>query len=574
MTTANVTRRLAGVPDWACDAVWYQVFPERFRNGQPDNDPTPADTHDRIPDWAVSRWGMDWYGQAPWEIARGDFHRSVFHRRFGGDLAGVREKLPYLQELGVNALYLNPIFHAPSLHKYDASSLHHVDPTLGPDRDGDRRLLAGAGETEDPRTWVWTAADRAFLDLVAEIHRRGMRVILDGVFNHTGRHFFAFQDLLQHGRRSRYRDWYRIEQWHDDTRFEYQGWFGVKDLPELGRDGDNLAAPVRQYLFDITRRWMAPTPDGRSANGIDGWRLDVAFCVPHRFWKEWRAVVKGLNPEAYTTGEIVGLAADYLAGDELDAVMNYVWLYTALGFFTPHAAPLGLPEFQRRMNELADAYAEDTGYVVQNLLDSHDTGRVLTMLENRCPPFADWDAYFNYARVTANNRLVTTRPGPHALAALRQLAIFQMTSPGAPMIYYGTEVGMWGANDPDNRQPMLWDDIAYDDEAHDPRGACPASPRGPDKDLFAFYQRAIALRAEHRALRRGARRWVQTAHPRLLAYTRQDEREEILVLLNAGDTPTEFELKGAARDLWTPRREVPAGRITIDPRGWRLFQRR
>ena len=148
------------VPAWAQDAVWYQIFPERFRNGNRANDPQPADFTDQpMPGWRIVPWGMEWYGRDRWEQGQ-DFRKTVFLRRYGGDLVGVRQKLGYLRDLGINAIYLNPIFHAPSLHKYDASCFHHIDPSFGPDRAGDLRALAAARETEDPKTWIWTAADR------------------------------------------------------------------------------------------------------------------------------------------------------------------------------------------------------------------------------------------------------------------------------------------------------------------------------------------------------------------------------------------------------------------------------
>ena len=298
----------SATPDWAKDAIWYQVFPERFRNGAPQSNPRPEDIGtDHIPNWQVSPWGMEWYDRQAWEQPHGtSFAASVFHRRYGGDLVGLRDQLPYLQRLGINAIYLNPIFMAPSLHKYDATCYHHIDPTLGPDRDGDLAALAAVNETENPATWIWTAADRCFLDLVADVHARGMRIIIDGVLNHSGTRCFAFRDLQKNGRASRYADWYRIEKWHPDGTFDYVGWAGHAGLPEFGRSTDTLNPGIKQYLFDITRRWMDPSGQGRPGDGIDGWRLDVAFCVPHGFWREWHALVRAINPEAYTTAEIVG----------------------------------------------------------------------------------------------------------------------------------------------------------------------------------------------------------------------------------------------------------------------------
>ena len=191
------------VPDWAADAVFYQVFPERFRNGDPRNDPTRQSLE--FPDvapaaWRISSWTGDWYERVDWEQQLGPrfYDDGVFHRRYGGDLQGVLDKLDYLQSLGVNALYFNPVFHARSLHKYDGSSFHHVDPHFGPDPGGDLALIAT--ETADPATWKWTAADRLFLQVIQAAHQRQIRLIIDGVFNHTGRDFFAFADLREAAR--------------------------------------------------------------------------------------------------------------------------------------------------------------------------------------------------------------------------------------------------------------------------------------------------------------------------------------------------------------------------------------
>ena len=572
MTAKPRTPRVS-VPEWAKDAVWYQIFPERFRNGSPDNDPQAADiTHDPVPGWKVCRWGMDWYEREPWEIGLRGFYKSVYLRRYGGDLLGVREKLGYLQDLGVNAIYLNPVFRAPSLHKYDAMCLHHVDPTFGPDRQGDLGLLGRAGETENPGTWIWTAADRCLLDLVAEVHRRGMRIVLDGVFNHVGTGFFAFQDVVRNGRASRFADWFRITRWRSDGTFDYKGWFGSKGLPELARSASDLAAPVRQYLFDITRRWMDPDGDGDPSDGVDGWRLDVAFCVPHGFWKTWRKHVKSINPDAFLTGEVVRLATPFLRGDEFDSVMNYMWLFPTVRFFSPGPHPITAQELREELVELDRAYPREVSLVLQNLLDSHDVGRIATVLENRLPLKKDWDTYFNLSRVASNPRLSTRKPGRLAYDVLRQLVVFQMTYPGAPMIYYGTEVGMWGANDPDDRQPMLWDDIRYDSETHDPNGAGRPEIRAPDRELFRFFQRAIALRNGNAVLRRGGFRWLGETRGRVAAFARHDGEREIRAYFNASDEPEERKLERPASDLWDGGKPVDPGRLAIGPRGWRVLE--
>ena len=561
----------SATPDWAKDAVWYQVFPERFRNGAPQSDPRPEDIGaESIPGWSICPWGMEWYGRAQWEKPRANhFWDTVFHRRFGGDLVGLRQQLPYLQQLGINAIYLNPVFMAPSLHKYDATCYHHIDPTLGPDRDGDLAALAAAAETEDPATWIWTAADRFFLDLVAEVHARGMRLILDGVFNHSGTRFFAFQDLKNHGRASRYADWFRIEKWHADGSFEYAGWGGHGGLPEFGRTADTLHPGIKQYLFDATRRWMDPSGEGRPEEGIDGWRLDVAYCVPHGFWREWHAHVRSIHPDAYTTGEIVGPAQEWICPDEFSAVMNYEWTYPTLAFFTPHPAAIPAAEFQRRIDLLHARHPPGTALLMQNLLDSHDTGRVLTLLENAAPPFTSWDAYFNWPKVADHPKLNTHRPGPEARLALQLAAVWQFTGPGAPMIYYGTEVGLWGANDPCDRQPMPWSDIPADDETMGFRGPLPqACSRAPDLDLLAFYQKLIALRHAHPPLRRGSFHWLPSPSPRTLAYERQLDGTVLRVFIHSGPHPVQRpEIPPQATLLWDSLPSAPQ----LAPRSFLIY---
>ncbi len=563
----------AATPDWAQDAIWYQVFPERFRNGAPQSDPRPEDVGaEHIPGWRVCPWGLEWYGRDDWEKPRADnFWATVFHRRFGGDLVGLRRQLPYLQELGVNALYLNPVFWAASLHKYDATAYHHVDPTFGPDRDGDLRAIAAARETEDPATWIWTAADRALLDLVADAHARGLRVILDGVFNHSGTRCFAFQDLQRNGRASPYANWYQVTKWNPDGSFEYASWDGGGGLPNFGRDADTLNPGVKKYLFDITRRWMDPSGQGRPAEGVDGWRLDVAYCLPHGFWREWHAHVRAINPEAYTTGEIVGPAQDWVKPDEFSAVMNYEWTYPTLAFFTTNAAAIGAAEFRARIDRLHARHAPGSNRIMQNLLDSHDTGRILTLLESACPPFVSWDRYFNWPKVADTPGLKTHRPGPDAKRALELAAVWQFAGPGAPMLYYGTEVGMWGANDPCDRQPMLWADVDYADETLGFRAPLLVShPRAPDFDLFAFYQRLIAIRKAEPALRRGDFLWLPAPTDHTLVFQRGLDGAALWCAIHRGKEPAALDLPRPARNLWTGA-DLPAGPLSLPPDSFRLL---
>ena len=208
------------VPAWSQDAIWYQIFVERFRNGDASNDPTPQDiegvTSEPTPDdWMPTPWSQDWYRQEPWAAATGkDFYGTVQFRRYGGDLKGVINRLDYLQDLGVTALFLNPVNDAPSLHKYDARSYQHIDRNFGPDPRGDEARMA-AEVPGNPATWGWTAADSLFLVLVREVHRRHMRIIMDYSWNHTGITFWAWRDVLAHQRASRFADWYEIERFDD-----------------------------------------------------------------------------------------------------------------------------------------------------------------------------------------------------------------------------------------------------------------------------------------------------------------------------------------------------------------------
>ncbi|MFO8099538.1 MAG: alpha-amylase family glycosyl hydrolase, partial [Salinibacter sp.] len=335
------------VPDWASDAVVYQIFPERFANGDTTNDPTRqslTDPGDVPSSWAVSDWTRDWYDQADWEREMGGFYESVYDRRYGGDLQGVIDRLPYLDSLGVNTLYFNPVFWSPSLHKYDGRSFHHIDPHFGPDPAGDKDLIAEEDPT-DPSTWHVTAADSLFFALLEKAHARDLRVIIDGVFNHTGRQFFAFRDLAERQADSRYADWYEVHSFDDpetpDTsEFDYAGWWGLDSMPEfaVSPDSTTLAEGPRQYIFDATRRWMDPNGDGDPSDGVDGWRLDVAEEVPTGFWADWHAHVRSINPEAYTVAEVWEEASGFLRESGFSATMNYHgFAYPVKGFLIDNA---------------------------------------------------------------------------------------------------------------------------------------------------------------------------------------------------------------------------------------------
>ncbi|MEK7671087.1 MAG: alpha-amylase family glycosyl hydrolase, partial [Bacteroidota bacterium] len=286
---------------WAKEAVWYQIFPERFRNGDKNNDPTVNDIrgswpHDELKEWHISSWTGDWYTLQPWEEANGKgFYYNAQLRRYGGDLQGVIDKLDYLKKLGINAIYLNPIFESPSLHKYDATMYHHVDNNFGPDPEGDRRIWSSENPA-DPKSWKWTSADKRFLKLLSEAHKRNMRVIIDGVFNHVGMTFWAIEDVKKNGEKSTYKDWFTVKSYDNpatpENEFSYDGWFGVKELPELREDANGLLPGSREHIQAIVKRWGDPNSDGNPSDGVDGWRLDVADMVAIPFWQDFRKWVR------------------------------------------------------------------------------------------------------------------------------------------------------------------------------------------------------------------------------------------------------------------------------------------
>ena len=368
LTLASVTFPLRAFqvesfpPSWVQDAVFYQIFPERFANGDSSNDPS-----------GVQPWGGKPTG--------GNF--------FGGDLKGIVDHLDYLAGLGVTAIYLNPIFEATTNHKYNTTDYLKIDPHFGD--------------------------EAIFKKMVDGCHARGIKVILDAVFNHTGVQFFAFQDIKKRGARSPYLHWFNVYGLPigPPEKPNYECWWGHGSLPKLM----TLNPDVQQYLFEVTRHWMHL--------GVDGWRLDVATDVPRQFWIQWRKVVKSVNPEAYTVGEIWEDGTPWLRGDQFDAVMNYRFRDAALEFFVQ--GRLSPTQFDSMLARHREDYPAQVNYALQNLLGSHDTERFLTLCKGDT-------------------------------ARMKLAVLFQMTYLGAPMVYYGDEIGMEGGRDPDCRRTMAWED--------------------------------------------------------------------------------------------------------------------
>ncbi len=437
-------------PDWVKRAVFYQIFPDRFARSKRTQHPRGI----QFKPW----------GSPPEE--------QGFQ---GGDLLGIVEKLDYLQALGINALYLNPIFASASNHRYHTYDYFQVDPLLG--------------------------GNAALRELLDQAHARDIRVVLDGVFNHASRGFWAFHHILECGRESPYLDWFIVQNWplrpYDNPAnlpINYDAWWGNPALPKF-----NINNPgVRDYLLAVAKYWID--------FGIDGWRLDVPEEIKDEvFWQDFRKVVKASNPDAYIVGEIWHTAQDWLRGDRFDAVMNYIFSRAALGFFGAETlrvdykpggfplAPLNAHAFGLTIDQMLSLYEWPVTQAQMNLIDSHDTARTLWMVgEDQ--------------------------------SALRLCALFQMTMPGAPCIYYGDEIGLTGAPDPGCRGAFPWDTL-----------------NAQSNELLDFYRRAVALRRQYSVLSVGSFEALY-ADNHLYAFRRNWEDQTAIVVFNAGQQDAVLEL--------------------------------
>jgi cyclomaltodextrinase len=411
-------------PAWVKDAVFYQIFPERFANGDPSLNPEKTE---------------DWGG------------KPTPTNFFGGDLQGVLDRLDHLVELGINAVYFTPLFEATTNHKYDTENYMQVDRHFG--------------------------TNEKLKELVEACHERGIRVLLDAVFNHAGRTFPPFVDALKNGENSVYANWFHVREWPlqvVDGIPTYETFAFEPMMPKLNTENPD----VKAYLFNVARYWIEKI-------GVDGWRLDVANEVDHQFWREFRLAVKQVNPEAYILGEIWHDAMMWLEGDQFDSVMNYPFTNAALDFFGHQT--IDAKAFADAIGKQLAAYPQQVTETAFNLLDSHDTPRLLTICGDE-------------------------------VNAMKLAVLFQLTYPGAPCIYYGDEVGMNGAGDPDCRKCMVWE------------------PEQQNQELLALYKQALALRREHAALRSSDIRFLQAADGEdggVIVYERRDGAERILVAMNA-----------------------------------------
>lgn len=432
-------------PQWAKSTVWYQIFPERFANGREDLSPENA---------------------LPWGSKDPDVNDF-----FGGDLQGIIDKLDYLEDLGVNGIYLTPIFSAPSNHKYDTLDYYSIDPHFG-----------------DPEL---------FRTLVSQLHQRGMRMMLDAVFNHIGSASPQWQDVVKNGAQSRYKDWFHIHSFpvKEDN---YDRFAFTPDMPKL-----NTANPeVQRYLLDIALYWIREFD-------IDGWRLDVANEVDHVFWKTFRQAVSAEKPDVYIVGEIWHSAEPWLRGDEFHAVMNYPFTEPMIEYFADGTIPAS--RMAHRVNAHLMNGMKQVNEVMFNVLDSHDTKRLLTRCRND-------------------------------EKKARALLAFMFAQIGSPCIYYGTEIGLDGENDPLCRKCMVWE------------------KEKQNQDMLRFMKRLIALRKqENTLLTEGHLEWnLLDDQNHFIRFSRTLEEKTLIYFFNQGDAARHVSLRDLdiernkkIYDVWT-----------------------
>ena len=511
------------VPEWTKDAVWYHIWTHFFRNGDPENDPTPEDHLDRSwpfeipPGWKPFPMTADPYVYQPWEEATGyDMYRIHHLRRYGGDFQGVIDKLDYLKELGVNGLYFCPIFEAPAYHNYDTWMFHHADRFFGPDPEGDMKLYEKEDPT-DPSTLVWTEADKLFVKLIDEAHKRDMHVIIDAVFTYVGHTY-----------------------WDERVKGKYP--------PNV--------AEHREHLKAVVEKWGDPDGDGDPSDGIDGWRVDIGLTLPDDFNQEFRTWVRDVNQDAFLFAEswhdgthLLNQAA-WLQGDMYDAHMNYMFGDAMIRAFVHDEFQISPSELDILLRAVRLEYPLESQYALHNLMGTHDTDRFGAFILRRDKPHY-WYRYkiagdmpysfrvqedHPFKEPTKHTEL-KVRPDEHDKQMWKTILTFQYCYIGAPYIYQGDETGLYYGT----RAPILWYDLKFGDRH-------PYGPEHPikaevDLEMLEFYKAVGKLRHENEALRRGRYQTIQKDDERgLFAFQRSLSRQDrIIAVFNMNDEPLEVD---------------------------------
>ena len=503
-------------PDWAKGAVMYQIFTDRFYNGDKSND-VETNEYYYIGDYSQRVTNWDKY---PANMGVREF--------YGGDLQGVMDKLDYLQDLGVEVVYFNPLFVSPSNHKYDIQDYDYIDPHYGKIVDDGGEVLPN-GVTDNSQATKYKkrttglknleASNELFIKLVEELHRRGMKVILDGVFNHCGSfNKWMDRERIYEGEEdyepgayvsadSPYRSYFRFfkegpENWPYNAN--YDGWWGHDTLPRLNYED---SVKLENYILYIGRKWVSPPYN------VDGWRLDVAADLGrsneynHEFWQKFRRAVKDANPNALILAEHYGDPSDWLKGDEWDTVMNYdafmepvTWFLTGMEKHSDEAREELLGNIDNFIGSMAHHMSNmltPSLQVAMNELSNHDHSRFLTRTNHMV-------GRVEHLGPEAANEYVNK-------AVMREAVVMQMTWVGAPTVYYGDEAGVCGFTDPDNRRTYPW--------GHE------------DQELIAFHKEAIRIHKEHPALKTGSLK-ILGGEENILSYARFKGHDRIIVVIN------------------------------------------
>ena len=510
-------------PEWAKGAVFYQIYVDRFYNAEPSNDVLSGEYYyvgsqsERVTDWDSLPANLD------------------IGRFYGGDLQGVRAKLDYLQELGVEVIYFNPLFVSPSNHKYDIQDYDYIDPHFAVIKNDEGELLK-EDEKENKKASRYIcrvtskenleASNEYFAELVKEIHARGMKVILDGVFNHCGSfNKWLDRECIYEGQKGYEPGAYVSEAspYHDFFGFtggvwpynkNYEGWWGHDTLPKLNYEGSK---ELYDYILRIGKKWVS------APYNVDGWRLDVAadlghsIGVNHQFWKDFRKSVKKANPEAIILAEHYGDPKSWLKGDQWDTVMNYDAFMEPITWFLcgveKHSDEFrgdllgNYDAFKGAMNYHMSRFLRPSIDVSMNELSNHDHSRFLTRTNRKVGRLHTMGA-------DAADQGVDK-------GIFRQAVVFQMTWPGAPTIYYGDEAGVCGWTDPDNRRTYPW--------GHE------------DKELIQFHKDMIRIHKSYEALKSGSVLYLHGGH-KILCYGRFTDNKQVVVIMNTNYEDVDLKL--------------------------------
>ncbi len=481
------------VPDYAPDIVYYYIFPDRFRNGNKANDPKPGiDKYQRHTVELHKNWN-----DKPFKPKSGDGSDDVYNNDFfGGDLAGIIEKLDYIKGLGANTIYMTPIFRAPSNHKYDTADYNEIDPYFGSEAD--------------------------FVRLCDEAKKRGIRIVLDTSLNHVGSDSIYFDRYGNYAKAQKppqgafandainpsspYAKWFTFDSSKSNPDQQFKGWTGITDLPELDKSSPSFRSFAYGNQDSVMKRWLD--------KGAAGWRMDVAPWVPDDFWREWRAAIKAHRPDAITISEAWFDSAKYFLGDMFDSTMNYIFRNAV----QEYAMGGDARKLYANLELIREQYPREAQYALMNLLSSHDQARALH--------------HFGY-------RDESSTPEAIALAKqrLRLAVFFQMVFPGSPTIYYGDEVGVTGGEDPYNRATYPWEDLGGK----------------PDHALLAAFKRLTKLRNDHAVLRRGSLDAPIYIDRNVVVLLRKHADETALIALSNADVEKKITLPAGslkARQVW------------------------